>query len=82
MDKHYKKLSIDFPEEEYTFLKMACAKLGVSIKEFVTKAIITSVEDVEDELDIAALGRARSEVAATGLISWDELEKKLGWDKL
>ncbi len=27
--KKYKKLTLDFPAEEYVYLKMACAKQGV-----------------------------------------------------
>ena len=82
MDKQYKKLSIDFPIEEYIYLKMACAKQGISIKDFVTRAIVRDIEDYEDELDSQTLGLARKEISESGVISWEELEKKLGWDKL
>lgn len=41
---------------------MSCDKLGISMKEFVTKAIILSMEDLEDELDAVELGRARKEM--------------------
>ncbi|MBA3956904.1 MAG: hypothetical protein H0X51_00710 [Parachlamydiaceae bacterium] len=78
----YKKLSVDFPAQEYVYLKMACAKQGISIKDFVTKAVVRSIEDYEDEMDSASLGIARKEVAENGVITWKELEKKLGWDKL
>ena len=81
-EEKFKKLSIDFPVEEYLYLKLACAKKGVSIKDFVTKAIIRSVEDYEDEMDSASLGSARKEIAQSGVMSWKDLEKKLGWDKL
>lgn len=43
------RLSFDFPTDEHKYLKMCCAKLGVSIKEFVTKAIIEKVDSHEDE---------------------------------
>lgn len=43
------RLSFDFPEEEHKYLKMCCAKLGVSIKDFVTQAIIDRVDEKEDE---------------------------------
>lgn len=82
MEKQYKKLSVDFPAEEYVFLKMACAKQGISLKDFVTRAVIHSIEDYEDELDISTLGGSRKEVAESGVISWEELEKRLGWDKI
>ena len=82
MEKQYKKLSVDFPLEEYTYLKMMCLKKGVSLKDFVTKSVIRSVEDLEDEFDTETMGRARKEIAESGAITWQELEKKLGWDKL
>jgi len=82
MQKNNKKLTLDFPADEYVYLKMACAKKGVSIKDFVTRAVIISIEDFEDEFDTASLGEARKEVADSGVITWEELEKKLGWDKL
>ena len=83
MEKHsYKKLTIDFPVDEYVYLKMTCAKLGVSIKDFVTQAVIHSIEDYEDSVDSSTLGLARREVAESGPMSWEELEKRLGWDKL
>ncbi|CAF23713.1 plasmid partition protein ParG [Candidatus Protochlamydia amoebophila] len=82
MEKQYKKLSVDFPIEEYSYLKMACVKKGVSVKDFVTQAVIMSIEDYEDELDDSSLGKARKEVADNGVISWKELEQRLGWDNL
>jgi hypothetical protein len=82
MKEQYKKLSIDFPIEEYTYLKMTCAKKGVSIKNFVTNAIIRLVEENEDEIDAKELGLARREIAESGVLTWEELEKKLGWDKI
>lgn len=42
------RISVDMPEEEHRYLKMCCAKLGISIKEFVLKAVIASVEEQED----------------------------------
>lgn len=38
---------------------MVCAKRGVSLKDFVTQAIIRAVEDYEEELDILSLGKPR-----------------------
>lgn len=76
----YKRLSVEFPAEEFMYLKMACAKKGVSIKDFVTQSVIQSIHDYEDELDAIAYKKAKSE--SKGTISWEEAEKKLGWDKL
>ena len=46
-----KKLTFEFPAEEYVFLKMTCAKQGVSMKDFVTNAIIKSIDEYEAHLD-------------------------------
>lgn len=82
MQKEYKKVTFDFPAEEYVYLKLACAKKGISMKDLITQAVIMYIEDLEDEMDTTSLGRARKEIADTGVISWEALEKKLGWDKL
>lgn len=77
MDKqHYKKVTFDFPADEYVYLKMACAKQGVSMKEFLTKAIIKTIEEYEDELDVIALRKAREEEEPP--IPWEEAKKQLG----
>lgn len=80
--RQHKKLSVDFPAQEYMYFKMACAKQRLTVKDFVTRAVIQSIEGYEDELDASTLGPARKEIAESGVISWKELEKRLGWDKL
>ena len=81
MDKQqYKKVTFDFPSEEYVYLKMACAKQSVSMKDFLTKAVIKSIEEYEDELDVAALRKARKENEIP--IPWKEAKKQLGWENI
>lgn len=82
MDQQYKKLSIEFPIEKYTFLKIICAKQHISIKNFVTKSIIKSIEEYENELDRQSIEVLKKSIESQGTISWEEMEKKLGWDKL
>lgn len=79
-NRPYRKVTFDCPEEEYVYLKMACAKQGVSMKDFLTRSVINSIEEYEDELDVAALKKAREEKETP--ISWEEAEKSLGWDKI
>lgn len=43
------RLSLEMDEEEHKYLKMCCAKIGVSIKEFVLKATIDTVDSWEDK---------------------------------
>ena len=76
MDKQqYKKVTFDFPAEEYVYLKMACAKQGVSMKDFLTRSVIKSIEEYEDELDVMALRRAREEKESP--IPCEEAKKQL-----
>lgn len=82
MDKQrYKKLSVEFPAEEYVYLKLACAKKGVSLKEFVNQAVIRSIEEYEDELDLKTLEKLTEEDIKNAQ-PWDEVKKELGWDNL
>lgn len=82
MEKHYKKLSVDFPADQYIYLKMACVKQGISVKDFVTRAVIMSIESYEDQIDRESIEVARKSIEAHGTISWEEMENKIGWDKL
>lgn len=43
------RISIDIDEEEHKYLKMCCAKLGMTIKEFVLTATIDRVDIWEDK---------------------------------
>ena len=42
------RLSIMMDENEHKYLKMCCAKLGVSIKDFVVKSVTEQVYAQED----------------------------------
>lgn len=80
MQKQYKKLTFEFPADEYVFLKMACAKKGISMKDFVTYSVIKSIEEYEDELDVISLRKAREENEES--IPWEEAKKQLGLDNI
>lgn len=43
------RISIVIDEENHKNLKICCAKLGVSIKNFVTNCINEKIESLEDE---------------------------------
>lgn len=48
--KNKVKLTFEFPEEQYPYLKMLCARERISIKEFASAAIIKAIEDYEDSI--------------------------------
>lgn len=82
MEKHQnKKLTFEFPAEEYVFLKMTCAKQGVSMKDFVTNAVIKSIDEYEAHLDSLSY-QALTQEERDNAIPLEQLEKELGWDKL
>ncbi len=80
--QEFRKITFNFPEEEYIYLKMTCAKKKVKMKDFLTQAIIRCIEDCEDEWDRESLKEAKGEIKEKGTIPWEEMEKDLGWDKL
>ena len=59
---------------------MACAKKGVSIKEFVNQAVIRSIEEYEDELDLKALMQITEEDRKNAQ-PWDDVKNELRWSK-
>jgi hypothetical protein len=45
----YARLTVDMTSEEHTYLKMASAQLGISMREFVLLATFKKMEDLEDQ---------------------------------
>lgn len=43
------RLTLDMNFEEHAYLKMACAKLGVSMRQFMLLATFEKMEQMEDE---------------------------------
>jgi uncharacterized protein (DUF1778 family) len=46
---HKSRLTLDMDSEEHAYLKMACAKLGVSMRQFMLLATFEKMEQVEDD---------------------------------
>ncbi|MBA3239401.1 MAG: hypothetical protein H0T62_13810 [Parachlamydiaceae bacterium] len=42
------RLSFDMDVEDHRYVKMCCAKLGISLKDFIISATIQKVEEYED----------------------------------
>lgn len=45
---HKARLTVDMDSEEHSYLKMACAKLGVTMRQFMLLATFEKMEKVED----------------------------------
>lgn len=80
MDKQQYRITFDFPADEYVYLKMACAKQGISMKDFLTRSVIKSIDEYENELDTMALRKAREDNELS--IPWKEAKKQLGMSNL
>ena len=46
---HKSRLTLDMDSEEHAYLKMACAKLGVSMRQFMLLATFEKMEQIEDD---------------------------------
>ncbi len=47
--KHYARLTIDMTPEEHTYLKMASAQLGISMRKFMLLSAFQMMKVLEDE---------------------------------
>ena len=77
--KEKSRLTLDMHSDEHMYLKMAAAKLGVSMKDFVLLAVFERMEEIEDEW-LAAKARKVLENIQNGkekTISWKEMKKRI-----
>lgn len=49
VNQHKARLTLDMDSEEHAYLKMACAKLGVSMRQFMLLATFEKMEKIEDD---------------------------------
>jgi len=77
--KEKSRLTVDMSPDEHMYLKMACAKFGVSMREFLLQCAFEKIEAIEDEwlADKAreTLNSIKSKQEKT--ISWKEMKKRL-----
>ncbi len=77
--KEKSRLTVDMSPDEHMYLKMACAKLGISMKEFILHSAFEKMNDIEDEW-LADRARETLNNINSGkekAISWDEMKKRL-----
>lgn len=48
-DTHKARLTLDMDSNEHAYLKMACAKLGITMRKFMLLAAFEKIEQIEDE---------------------------------
>lgn len=75
--KEKSRLTVDMSSEEHMYLKMACAKLGVSMREFLLYSAFEKMEEIEDDW-LAERARETLKNIESGkekAISWKEMKK-------
>ena len=74
-------LNFDFPKEIYPYLKLMCAKKGISFKDLATELILAAIDGYEDtELSEIAQKRLR-EMDSENNIPFDKAIEQAGWKK-
>ncbi|MBB64635.1 MAG: hypothetical protein CMO81_06180 [Waddliaceae bacterium] len=74
-----KRLTLDMQSEEHTNLKIACSRMGVSMKEFILKSVFEKLEEIE-EAQLENQARETLEAIESGkekTISWEEMKKRM-----
>lgn len=46
---HKARLTVDMDTDEHAYLKMACAKLGITMRQFMLLATFEKMEKIEDD---------------------------------
>ena len=76
---HKARLTVDMNSEEHAYLKMACANLGVSMRQFMLLAAFEKMEEMEDawlaEKAHTTLKRLKDGEEKTS--SWKEARERL-----
>lgn len=78
------RLSFEFPEDARKQLKMQAIRLGVSVRELATQAILEKLEALELQDDMEAAEQTWQQHLSKGgkTISHKAMMKKVGWDNL
>lgn len=74
------RLTLDMSAEEHMYLKMACAKLGITMKSFLLQSAFEKMQDIEDEW-ISKKAKDVLEEIRSGkdkTILWSEFKKNIG----
>lgn len=77
------RLNFQFPEDARKNLKMQAVRLGISIRELATQAILEKFEALELQADAELAERALERFEANGskTIFHEEMMKRVGWDE-
>lgn len=74
------RLNFDFPKEEYPFLKMVCADMGISFKKFATDLMLQAIEEYEDRMLAKKASKRLKEMTPEDNISFEQATQLAGWN--
>lgn len=74
------RMNIDFPVDDYKYLKKLCAKKGITIKKFVVPLILKAMEAEEDALFAKKAQQHINNMDTSDLILIKDAFKEAGWD--
>lgn len=77
--EHKARLTLDMPLDAHSYLKMACAKLGVTMREFILQASFEKMETIEDSwlAEKAHETLKRLESGEEKTTSWKKVKERL-----
>lgn len=73
------RLTVDMDSNEHVYLKMACAKLGVTMRQFMLLATFEKMEKIEDDwlAEKACQTLKRLESGEEKTASWKKAKERL-----
>lgn len=74
------RLNIEFPSDDYIYLKMLCAEKGMSIKEFIIPLILRAMEEEEDALLVRKAKKRLKNINPADFVPIEEAFKEAGWN--
>jgi hypothetical protein len=74
------RLNVEFPSDDYTYLKMLCAEKGLSIKDFVVPLILKAMQEEEDALLIRKARKRLNNMNPSDLIPIEDAFNEAGWN--
>jgi len=82
--KKQARLTVDMSPEQHMYIKMACAKLGITMREFLLESAFKRIEKIEDRWLVARARETLREIDSgiEKTIPWNKAKKALGWHEL
>ena len=77
--KEKSRLTVDMSPDEHMYIKMACAKIGISMREFLILSAFEKITEIEDEW-LAEKAREKLEDIKSGkekTVTWKEMKKRI-----